>query len=306
MAFLDNSGDIILDAVLTDTGRMRLAKGDGSFRIDKFSLGDDEINYKRYDKTLSSAYRDLEILSTPILEAFTNNASSMKSRLITIPQDNVLYMPVLKLNEVFNTTSTARHPTLNCFLICVNTETETIFSNQVGALFGNDPISDGKYIRVDQGLDTTEISPDRALDSLLVETSYLIELDYRLGTIVSEAEALEAPLSFIDDDLMATYNVASGVDTSFVKDNPVSTVSANEVISGPRGTILEFGVRASNNLNLPSTSTSYYFNTLGTTESLQAPDGTTYSVQSIDTTVRVTGVSTGYQIDIPIKYIRKI
>ena len=39
MAFLDNSGDIILDAVLTDTGRMRLAKGDGSFRIAKFALG---------------------------------------------------------------------------------------------------------------------------------------------------------------------------------------------------------------------------------------------------------------------------
>ena len=33
MAFLDNSGDIILDAVLTDTGRMRLAKADGSFKI---------------------------------------------------------------------------------------------------------------------------------------------------------------------------------------------------------------------------------------------------------------------------------
>ena len=33
MAFLDNSGDIILDAVLTDTGRYRLAKGDGSFKI---------------------------------------------------------------------------------------------------------------------------------------------------------------------------------------------------------------------------------------------------------------------------------
>jgi len=26
MAFLDNSGDIILDAVLTDTGRLRLAQ----------------------------------------------------------------------------------------------------------------------------------------------------------------------------------------------------------------------------------------------------------------------------------------
>ena len=43
MAFLDNSGDIILDAVLTDTGRMRLAKGDGSFNITKFALGDDEV-----------------------------------------------------------------------------------------------------------------------------------------------------------------------------------------------------------------------------------------------------------------------
>ena len=49
MGFLDNSGDIILDAVLTDTGRMRLAKGDGSFRIAKFALGDDEIDYGLYD-----------------------------------------------------------------------------------------------------------------------------------------------------------------------------------------------------------------------------------------------------------------
>ena len=50
MAFLDNSGDIILGAVLTDTGRMRLARGDGSFRIAKFALGDDEIDYGLFDK----------------------------------------------------------------------------------------------------------------------------------------------------------------------------------------------------------------------------------------------------------------
>ena len=62
MAFLDNSGDIILDAVLTDTGRYRLAKGDGSFRIAKFALGDDEIDYSLYNKMTSSAYVDLDIL----------------------------------------------------------------------------------------------------------------------------------------------------------------------------------------------------------------------------------------------------
>ena len=43
MAFLDNSGDIILDAVLTEEGRRRMAGG--NFAITKFALGDDEINY---------------------------------------------------------------------------------------------------------------------------------------------------------------------------------------------------------------------------------------------------------------------
>ena len=45
MGLQDNSGDIILDVVLTDEGRKRLAKGDGSFEIVKFGCGDDEINY---------------------------------------------------------------------------------------------------------------------------------------------------------------------------------------------------------------------------------------------------------------------
>ena len=34
MAFLDNSGDIILDAVLTETGRRKMAAG--TFKITKF------------------------------------------------------------------------------------------------------------------------------------------------------------------------------------------------------------------------------------------------------------------------------
>ena len=45
MGFLDNSGDIILDAVLTDLGRKRLAEGNGSFKVSKYALADDEIDY---------------------------------------------------------------------------------------------------------------------------------------------------------------------------------------------------------------------------------------------------------------------
>ena len=94
MAFLDNSGDIILDAVLTDTGRMRLAKGDGSFSITKFAFGDDEINYKLYDKNHASgsAYYDIAILQTPVLEAFTI--------LITIKLLLMVSQPLLLLGTI--------------------------------------------------------------------------------------------------------------------------------------------------------------------------------------------------------------
>ena len=102
MAFLDNSGDIILDAVLTDAGRKRLARGDGTFKITKYAFGDDEINYGSYDPNAvsGSAYFDLEVLQTPVLEAFTNNRSSLKSRLISLTNNNLLYLPELVLNEV--------------------------------------------------------------------------------------------------------------------------------------------------------------------------------------------------------------
>ena len=50
MAFLDNSGDIILDAVLTDAGRKRLARGE--FSITKFAFSDEEINYTIFNLSL--------------------------------------------------------------------------------------------------------------------------------------------------------------------------------------------------------------------------------------------------------------
>ena len=94
MAFLDNSGDIILDAVLTDAGRKRLARGDGTFKVTKYAFGDDEINYANFDYNAASgsAYFDLEILQTPILEAFTSNRSSLKSRLISLTNNNLAFL----------------------------------------------------------------------------------------------------------------------------------------------------------------------------------------------------------------------
>ena len=47
MGFLDHStNNIIVDAVLTDLGRLALAKNDGSFNVYQFALGDDEVDYE--------------------------------------------------------------------------------------------------------------------------------------------------------------------------------------------------------------------------------------------------------------------
>ena len=99
MAFLDNSGDIILDAVLTDVGRKRMAQGD--FSISKFAIGDDEIDYGLYNKNhpSGSAYYDLEILQTPVLEAFTQINANINYGLLSYPRQDLLYLPAIELNQ---------------------------------------------------------------------------------------------------------------------------------------------------------------------------------------------------------------
>ena len=81
MGFLQgDTNNIILDAVLTDTGRARLARADGSFQITKFALGDDEINYGSYNKNhpSGSAYYGEAIDNMPLLEAFPQENQMMK------------------------------------------------------------------------------------------------------------------------------------------------------------------------------------------------------------------------------------
>jgi hypothetical protein len=309
MGFLDNSGDIILDAVLTDTGRMRLAKGDGSFKIVKFAVGDDEINYERYNKTHASgsAYYDLEILQTPVLEAFTDNAASMKSKLISIPRTNLLYLPILKLNEVFNS-SVARHGGTKKYLIAVDDDTEDEFSVDTsaesvnGILYGERPKQGDNFIRVDQGLDTGyELSPSRNLDSDLVETQYMIEIDNRLGSIVAK-NGDTAAASFIDDDQIATYYFSLGTDLQYVSEiTSKSTNTGEQTIAGPRGTKITFKVMASIELN----TSDFLFDRLGSTNTLHGKTSTSTSIKQINATVRVTGATTGYRLDIPIRFIKK-
>lgn len=326
MAFLDNSGDIILDAVLTDTGRMRLAKGDGSFKIVKFALGDDEINYELYRNanhkngahTSGSAYYDLDILQTPILEAFTNNTSNLKSRLVTYTRTNLLHLPVLQLNEertdfARNTNSSQANKK---YVITADEETSRslnerernkgIFNTGNGTTNGIN--GEGTIIRLDQGLDTLNPSPRMTLDEQLVETRYMIELDNRLGSIVAARGAnrggagVPAAVSFIDDDNIAAYNLALGTDPAFINRNTNRELigSSGETIRGPRGTTLQFKIKASLELQ----DSNDLFEKIGTLSTSWVDTTGTATIHYIDTLVRVTGLTTGYRLDVPVRFVK--
>ena len=322
MAFLDNSGDIILDAVLTDAGRKRLARGDGTFKVTKFAFGDDEIDYGSYNTSHASgsAYYDLEILQTPILEAFTNNRSSLKSRLISLTNNNLLFLPALVLNEndlnedTQRTEDGAGNPlSSGSFLVSVNANTNTDLGDIAligakGYIVGNQILAKGasRYIRVDQGLNTTKLSAGKPLSTELTERQYMIQIDNRLGTI-NDFKNQGSP-AFIDDDQIATYYITMGVG-NYVSVLPPGELDGGtdpmngpagdyQVIPGPRGTSLQFGIGASDNLK----SSTYLFETIGET-GISAP-GPSATFSTINTTVKVTGVTTGYTLDIPITFVR--
>ena len=299
MAFLDNSGDIILDAVLTDTGRMRMAKGDGSFRITSFAFGDDEIDYSTYTAVTSSGYEDLTILQTPVLEAFTNNASSMKSKLVTIATPDLLYLPVVKLNEVYSNDS-ARYAADNVFVVAVdkNTARDDSNLNNVVGIFNGENLSDAKRFRLDQGIDNAAMPASRTLAGGLLETQYIIEMDNRFGTIYAPNGSSAAAVSYIDDDQMASYYLTLNSNPNFVQMNTDTAVTtAQQTIAGARGTILQFKIKSSIDLE----SSTHLFTKLGSIKTIE-----TVSCHVIDTFVRVTGQRTGYRVDIPVRFIKKV
>jgi hypothetical protein len=308
--FLDNNGDIILDAVLTDYGRQLLAKGDGSFNIVKFAFGDDEIDYGLWDTNPATAttLKDVDIMSTPIMEAFTNNAASLKSKLLTIGIENLLYLPILKLAPtVFNVSSfpstTGADVLFNGFVVPVNrgavtNDGDTIKVLNTGTYTTSGVLFAGKKITVDQGLDSTDLDGTVSLSSAqpeLYETEYNITIDNRLGQIAADFNS--DPISYIslDDDNMATYKVSQTVAAGgFV--TPIATDSADSSINGYKGSRLAFTVKPTMMLK-----TSYsLFEKLG---DIQKIDGTN-NYYTIRSSIKVVGVTTGYSLEIPILFAK--
>jgi hypothetical protein len=296
MSFLDNSGDIILDAVLTDAGRERLARGDGSFKIVKFALGDDEINYENYNGTdlRGSAFYDLEILQTPVLEAFTNNTSNMKSKLITITRTNILYLPIMLLNSDTSMGGGVKLTTSATYgegIIPVSVDNTTTTDITITSFIDGSEPGTSNGIVIDQGLDTNALQPSNKIPEDLYESQYQIQMDNRLLSLTGQT-GTSATVSFVDDDSIASYTVPN----TFIEDITDRDKAGQSPIVGPRGSRLKFDLKAS----LDTQSGTYLFTTLGA----ELNDGTN-NYYYIDTTVRVTGLTTGNSMDLPVRLLKR-
>ena len=111
--------------------------------------------------------------------------------------------------------------------------TGVLDGSQMASLHGQ-----GSVVRVDQGFDTNAVPPTLGIDSDLYESSYIIELDYRLGRLRPPASVGSKAVNFIDDDNMASYFVS---DPTYIQANTQTgqkeDVSGTDpqVFQGPRG-----------------------------------------------------------------------
>jgi hypothetical protein len=97
MGYLNNTS-VVVDAILTNTGRQLLAQNDGSFQITQFSLSDDEVDYTLYNpnQPSGSAFYGEAIENMPIIQAFPESNEIMKYKLITLPRGTAK-LPVINL-----------------------------------------------------------------------------------------------------------------------------------------------------------------------------------------------------------------
>ena len=330
MAFLDNSGDIILDAVLTEVGRQRLSAG--NFSIRKFAFGDDEIRYDLYDKNhpSGSAYYDLEILQTPVLEAFTEINANINYGLLSFTSNRLLYLPTMLLNEKLNSYGGAlRRAADSLYYLAVNDGAtapalRTAFGDAGDQYVLEAGQANGRVIVIESGLETSgDITGTAENAATYITAQGLNDSTMRVSVDIRFISQILGPDSsaYLNNNggsgaIQFTHNlnakVPSGGDTianhraadirsprnSIVyRLTDAITDTTNSAINGPRANFTAI------NLNVKPLTTDDY-SRYGFTGQNLFGDGNTYNY--IDSEMIVTARRTGGQIVVPFRIIKKV
>jgi hypothetical protein len=336
MAFLDNSGDIILDAVLTDIGRKRMARGD--FRITKFTVGDDEIDYGLFNKNhpSGSAYYDLEILQTPILEAFTQPNANINYGLISYARQDLLYIPSAVINDkTFSPRIASKNIVNSVFFLADNTKTNTNGEPTATVMQKTNNVSNaeilvsgdgnGRVIMIETGINSTELAASSVNQATyitsvgLADNGFLVRYDNRfIQTVMGntggqfsngtrQGATLQLQLQNARNAKKApslkNYNeaVIGGAITRVYSNIGTTGTLVDDsgqysAITGPRGSFTAMGFQIRGDI------TQADYTKFGTTSNALFGGGTLYDF--IDTTVYVQGLSSNANIQLPIRIIK--
>ena len=334
MAFLDNSGDIILDAVLTDLGRKRMAEG--NFRIEQFALGDDEIDYSLYNPNhpSGSAYYDLEILQTPVFEAFTQANANINYGLMTVGGTaDVLYLPRLKINQKL--VAGAKQLYQGVLYLAVNEQTKDALEAIVA--LGGDKVAwenrPDRFVLFETGLDTPNNDPPGTGEGRieyitnlgLVDSTMTLTLDARFITAVNQIDATSELSYPRDGSITSRINFAgpepapasagtSGVigrrvyniraQPNLIYDQSGGAETSYTEIKGPRASFTAMYFSVSPDLKREITSAApAKFSLHGKVSQNLFADGNTYDY--IDTIAYLTGNSSGANTQLVIRVIRR-
>jgi len=339
MAFLDNSGDIILDAVLTDVGRRKMAEG--NFRITQFALGDDEIDYGLYDKNhpSGSAYYDLTILQTPVLEAFTRTNANINYGLASFNGNlNLLYLPTAKVAGGASDIQpyggggiTQQLLTSSIFYVAVNPDTSDALAAALGNSYYQMPLQPQVAVHIETGISSSGNNPPRTeglenrqnyvIANDLADSNFDISVDARFldgvagpnvaasqwgGNIRNGTEKLymqqEAAYRPLGNNRigLANYKTAIiGAVANKLEGDASGQWLGKSEIKGPPAMITVLAVRPSPDLKGSAAKYSLY----GTVAANLFGDTNTYDY--IDTIVYVTGKTSGVSLQIPYRIVRK-
>lgn len=200
MAYLKTSDSIVIQATLTDKGKKLLSRG--NFKIAKFALGDDEIDYSLY----RAADRDEEdyepaLLNSEMFEAYKPTHSNIqygldsfdagilhltseeKSKILELGDAlhaNILYLPILKTNSKLSVS-----PTLSSSVhyLSVNDETtQKLDSIDNFKFLTTNRLENIKFV-VESGLDIPAdivVPPSRTNRREYILEKYLLDVDYFL------------------------------------------------------------------------------------------------------------------------------
>ena len=329
MSFLDASGDIILDGTLTELGRKRMANG--NFKIVKFTLGDDEINYALYDKNneSGSAYYDLEILQTPVFEATTGQQAGINYGLVSYTKKNLLYLPTIKRNNQVQNAALPHNGTIQLAMNSNNTYDSlvTAFGGTSGG--GNLKVMlagqrQGTKLIFETGLATTDLTGDAAgianyiTAQGLRSTGFEISMDSRFfSRVLHPGAGSTFNNSISNGEPQVSFPLRAKAPTARDRKRPQNSVVAIRAITS--NVVYKPNANKSHTeismFNLPASVTAFNFDLKNITTDMFSRYGGTVTIQGsvsnvscyyIDSMVILTDKTTGAQLEIPIRILKKV